>query len=68
MKLILECYYMSNDLTFEYSHILPMLGYDLKISCAKFQENRFIIEGEIDKKHALHTCIYQIIVAQGIEP
>ena len=34
-----------------------MLGYDLKIACAKFQRNWFIIDGEIDKKHALH--IYQ---------
>ena len=28
---------------------LPTLGYDLKIACAKFQENWFIIDGEIDK-------------------
>ena len=33
-----------------------MLGYDLKIACAKFQENRFIIDGEIDEKHAFIFC------------
>ena len=36
------------------------LGYhihDLKITCAKFQRNRFIIDREIDEKHALQ--IYQ---------
>ena len=25
------------------------------IACAKFQENRFIIDGEIDEKHALQN-------------
>ena len=25
-----------------------MLGYDLQIVCAEFQENRFIIDGDID--------------------
>ena len=33
------------------------LGHDLKIACAKFQGNRFIIDVEIDEKHALQ--IYQ---------
>ena len=53
---------MSNGLTFEifniiFANFLPTLGYDLKIACAKFQGNRFIIDGEIDEKHALQ--IYQ---------
>ena len=34
---------------------MPTLGYDLKITCAKFQGNRFIIDGEIDEKHALQN-------------
>ena len=43
-KLILEFYYLSNGLTFEidpiqynFARLLPTLGYDLKIACAKFQ-------------------------------
>ena len=35
------------------------LGYDLKIVCAKIQGNRFIIDGEIDEKHALTLQNYQ---------
>ena len=27
----------------------------MKIACAEFQANRFIIDGEIDKKHALQN-------------
>ena len=34
---------------------LPTLGYDLKIACAKFQGNWFIIVAEIDEKHALQN-------------
>ena len=34
-------------------NFLPTLGHDLKITCAKFQGNRFIIDGKIDEKHAL---------------
>ena len=34
-----------------------MLGYDLKIACAKFEGNPFIIDGEVNEKHALQ--IYQ---------
>ena len=54
--------YMSNDLTFERLHIilaylLLMLGHDLEMACTKFHENRLIIDGEIDEKHALQ--IYQ---------
>ena len=37
-----------------------MLGHDLEMSCAKFLDNRFRIDGEIDKKHAL-----QIILASS---
>ena len=41
---------MSNGLTFEILHtILPMfIAHDLEIACAKFKENRLIIDGEID--------------------
>ena len=38
-----------------------MLGHDLEMSCAKFQENRFRIDGEIDEKHALQdNCVIEI--------
>ena len=62
IKLFLEFYYMSNGLTFSniqynFAKFLPTLGYDLKIAGAKFQENWFIIDGEINEKHALQ--IYQ---------
>ena len=30
-----------------------MLGHDLEMTCIKFHENRLIIDGEIDEKHAL---------------
>ena len=33
---ILEFYYMSSDLT----KLLPVLGFDLKMNCSKFQINR----------------------------
>ena len=46
---------MSNGLTFVILNFLQTLGYDLKIACAKFQSNWFIIDGEIDKKHALRN-------------
>ena len=38
------------------------LGYDLKIACAKFQEHRFIIDGEIDALQKLR--ITKMNVAQ----
>ena len=31
------------------------------MSCAKFQENRFRIDGEIDEKHALQIILSQTI-------
>ena len=43
IQLILEFYYMSNGLTYNFANFLPMLGYDLKIACVKFQGDRFII-------------------------
>ena len=51
IKLILEFYYMSNGLTFAvlnifFAKFVQTLGYDLKIACAKFQRNWFIIDGE----------------------
>ena len=49
-------YYMSNGLTFAIMHITtfsPMLGHHLEMFCTKFHENRLIIDGEIDEKHAL---------------
>ena len=36
---------------------LLMLGQDLEMSCAKLQENRLIIDGEIDEKHALQIIV-----------
>ena len=61
ITLILEFYYMSNGLTFKIINIisrnLPMLGHALEISCAKFYGNRFRIDGEIDKKHALEIIV-----------
>ena len=60
IKLILEFYYMSNGLAFEIFDILakflPTLGYDLKIACAKFQENWFIIDGRNRRK----TCATEL--------
>ena len=44
---------MTNALTFEICNIFC----DQKMACTKFQGNRFRIDGEIDKKYALH--IYQ---------
>ena len=43
-----------------------MLGHDWKMSCAKFQENRFRIDGEIDEKHALHIDCVILTVLLGI--
>ena len=44
---------MSNGLTFAILlstlQNLPMLGRDWKMSCAKFQEHRCRIDGEIDE-------------------
>ena len=34
---------------------LPTLGYDLKIAGAEFQENWFIIDGDMDEKLALQN-------------
>ena len=34
-----------------------MLGHDLEMSCTKFFEDRLIIEGEIDEKHALQIIV-----------
>ena len=31
-----------------------MLENDLEMACTNFHENRLIIDGEIDEKHALH--------------
>ena len=60
IKQIIEFYYMSHGLTFKIfiiilAKFLPTLGYDLKIDCGKFQGNRLIIDGEIDKKQALQN-------------
>ena len=57
ITLILEFYYMLKGLTFEILNIFAMLGQDLEIPCAKFQENRFGIDGEIDEKHALQIIV-----------
>ena len=67
ITLILEFYYMSNGITFEYieynfAKLLLMLGHNLEMSCAKFQRNRFRINGEIDEKYVgdgLHMATMQ---------
>ena len=38
-------------------NFLPMLGHELEMSCAKFQDNRFRIDGEIDEKLALQIIV-----------
>ena len=48
---------MSNSRTFEifniiFANILPMLGHDLGMACAKFLGNRLRNDREIDEKHA----------------
>ena len=59
---------MSNGLTFAILHIynftkfLPMLAHALEMSCTKFHENRMIIDGEIDEKHALQIIVSQTII------
>ena len=59
IKLILEFYYMSNGRTFAILSSILRNFYrrwdDLKIACAKFEGDWFIIDGEIDKKHALQN-------------
>ena len=42
-----------------------MLEHDLEIACTEFHENRLIIDGEIDEKHALQ--IYQSECVLDIE-
>ena len=39
-----------------------MLGHDLEMSCTKFHENRLIIDGEIDEKHALQIIVLKTLV------
>ena len=42
---------------YNFTKFLPMLGHDLTISCTTFHENRLIIDGEIDEKHALQIIV-----------
>ena len=48
---------MSNGLTFEISDFniifLPLLGFEQKMDCAKFQGNRSRFDGEIGENHAI---------------
>ena len=48
---------MSNGLTFEIRYIIlrnsGLLGFELKIASAKFERNRFKIDGEIAENHAI---------------
>ena len=41
---------------------LPMLGHDLEMSYTKFYENRLIIDGEINEKHALQIIVSWTLV------
>ena len=54
---IIKIYYMSNGLTFEILNIILRNSRDiwilLKNDFTKFHENRLIIDGEINEKHAL---------------
>ena len=62
ITLIMEFYYMSNGL----SKFLPVLGFDLKMNCAKFQRNRFRIVEE-----STQNMLYRftkIIVAHDTPP
>ena len=43
------------NIKYNFAKFLRTLGYDLKIASAKFQGNRFIIDEEIDEKHALQN-------------
>ena len=40
-----------------FAKFLPMSGHDLEMSCAKFQGNRFRIDGEIKEKHVLQIIV-----------
>ena len=62
ITLILKFYYMSNGLTFEILNIISRNFYRCEdISCemsyAKFLENWFRNDGEIDEKHALQIIV-----------
>ena len=50
---------MSNGQSLAILHITlrPMLGHDSQMSRTKFHDNRLIIDGEIDKKHALQIIV-----------
>ena len=55
---------MSNGLTFKILKFSTMFEHDLEMACTKFHENRLIIDGEIDEKHALqiykNKCVLDI--------
>ena len=55
----MEFYYSQVVLLLKYNFAknLPVLGHDLEMSYAKFQENRFRIDGEIDEKLALQIIV-----------
>ena len=50
-NVVISIFYMSNGLTFEIRDII--LRNFQKMAFAKFQENRFRIDGEIAKNHAI---------------
>ena len=55
---------MSNNFcnsAYNFMNLLPMLRHHLEMFCTKFDQNRLIIDGEIDEKHAL-----QIIVSWNV--
>ena len=66
IRLILEFYYISNymsnfcNIQYNFVKLLLTLGHDL--TCAKFQGNRFRIDGEINEKHALQIIVYKTLV------
>ena len=45
------------NIKYKFSKFSPILGHDFEMSCAKVHKNRFRIDGEIDKKHALQIIV-----------
>ena len=54
---------MSNDLTF--TKFSGLLGFEWKMAFAKFEGNRFRIDGEIAENHAILVNLTASIVASS---
>ena len=53
IKLILECYYMSNGLAFEMFNYFASLGFDREMAFATFQGNWLRIDRETSENHSI---------------